>query len=99
MKPGYRLSEVGPIPEEWEVRSIGEMFRLVNGYPFAPENWKKRGTPIIRIQNLNDPQAPFNYTVAAIPHRNRVEPGDLLFAWSGTIGSSFGARVWAGPRG
>jgi type I restriction enzyme S subunit len=83
----------------WEVRTIGETFDLVNGCAFKPEDWKTTGTPIIRIQNLNDPSAEFNYSQGPVPERNRVEPGDLLFAWSGTLGSSFGARIWNGPSG
>lgn len=83
----------------WEVRTIGEMFSLVNGCAFKPEDWQTSGTPIIRIQNLNDPSAEFNYSQEPVPERNRVEPGDLLFAWSGTLGSSFGARIWKGPPG
>lgn len=84
---------------EWEVRTIGEMFSLINGCAFKPEDWRTSGTPIIRIQNLNDPSAEFNYSQEPVPERNRVEPGDLLFAWSGTLGSSFGARIWNGPSG
>ena len=84
---------------EWGVRTIGEMFRLINGCAFKPEDWKPSGTPIIRIQNLNDPSAEFNYSQAPVPERNRIDSGDLLFAWSGTLGSSFGARVWNGPSG
>src|ERR1017187_6953985 len=99
VKPGYKQTDVGVIPAEWEVRSIGQMFRLINGCPFKPEDWKQSGTPIVRIQNLNDPSAAFNYSQAPVLERNSVEPGDLLFAWSGTIGTSFGARVWAGPSG
>ena len=99
VKPGYKLTEVGVIPDEWAVRSIGQVFRLVNGCAFKPEDWKLTGTPIIRIQNLNDPLAPFNYSQGAVPEKNRVESGDLLFAWSGTLGSSFGARLWHGPSG
>ncbi|MDY0282875.1 MAG: restriction endonuclease subunit S [Salinivirgaceae bacterium] len=99
VKPGYKQTEVGIIPEEWEVRKIGEMFRLINGCAFKPGDWKQHGIPIIRIQNLNDPSAEFNFSQATVPERNRVEAGDLLFAWSGTLGSSFGARVWDGPSG
>jgi type I restriction enzyme S subunit len=99
LRPGYKLTEVGVIPVDWAVRSIGQTFRLVNGCAFKPEDWKQSGTPIIRIQNLNDSSAPFNFSQSPVAERNRVEPGDLLFAWSGTIGSSFGARVWAGPPG
>lgn len=84
---------------EWKVRTIGEMFDLINGRAFKPEDWKPNGTPIIRIQNLNNPSAEFNFSQAPVPERNRVEPGELLFAWSGTLGSSFGARVWNGPSG
>ena len=84
---------------EWEVRTIGDMFRLFNGCAFKPEDWKSTGTPIIRIQNLNDLSAEFNYSQALVPERSRVESGDLLFAWSGTLGSSFGARIWNGPSG
>ena len=99
VKPGYKQTEVGVIPKEWEVRSIGQTFRLVNGCAFKPEDWKQNGTPIIRIQNLNDPSASFNYSQAPVPEKNRVEAGDLLFAWSGTLGTSFGARMWTGPSG
>lgn len=99
LKRGYKQTEVGVIPEDWEIRSIGQVFRLVNGCAFKPEDWRKTGTPIIRIQNLNDPSAPFNFSQAPVPERNRVEAGDLLFAWSGTLGTSFGARVWTGPSG
>ena len=99
LRAGYKQTELGLIPQEWEVGSIGDTFRLVNGSAFKPVDWKQSGTPIIRIQNLNDPFAPFNYSQLPVPERNRVETGDLLFAWSGTIGTSFGARVWAGPSG
>ncbi|MBN3470612.1 restriction endonuclease subunit S [Pseudomonas savastanoi pv. phaseolicola] len=85
--------------DEWDARTIGDMFHLINGYAFKPEDWESNGTPIIRIQNLNDPSAEFNYSQSPVPERNRIEPGDLLFAWSGTLGVSFGARIWNGPPG
>jgi len=96
---GYKQTEAGVIPEEWDVRTIGETFKLINGCAFKPRDWRQNGTPIIRIQNLNDPDAPFNYSQAPVADTHRVEAGDLLFAWSGTVGTSFGARQWAGPSG
>ncbi len=97
-KPRLRFPEFQHA-REWDVRTIGDMFRLINGFAFKPEDWKPTGTPIIRIQNLNDPSADFNYSQAPVPERNRIKSGDLLFAWSGTLGSSFGARIWNGPSG
>jgi len=96
---GYKQAEIGVIPEDWEVYTIGDSMRLVNGRAFKPQDWKERGLPIIRIQNLNDPESAFNYYSGSIEDRHRVEAGDLLFAWSGTTGTSFGARIWKGPTG
>ncbi len=73
--------------------------RLLNGRAFRPDEWSDTGAPIIRIQNLNDPDSDFNFFSGVVDERNVVRPGDLLFAWSGTTGSSFGARVWTGPEG
>lgn len=96
---GYKQTEVGVIPEEWSITSLGDSMSLVNGYAFKPSDWGKLGLPIIRIQNLNDYEAEFNYFSGTADPRNVIAEGDLLFAWSGTKGTSFGARVWGGPTG
>src|SRR6266487_5023345 len=99
VKPGYKQTEVGVIPEEWRVESIGRAMKLTNGRAFKPNDWKAHGLPIIRIQNLNDPDAAFNHCDTLIEEKHRVKSGDVLFAWSGTTGTSFGARIWDGPTG
>jgi len=99
VKPGYKLTEIGVIPADWDVQTIGKAMTLVNGRAFKPEDWKQYGTPIIRIQNLNDPEAAFNYCDTPIEEKHRITNGDVLFAWSGTTGTSFGARIWNGPTG
>lgn len=99
VRPGYKRTEIGVIPDDWSIATIAATMKLVNGCAFKPSEWSDVGLPIIRIQNLNDPSASFNYYPHAIDDRNRIKPGDLLFAWSGTLGSSFGARVWQGPEG
>lgn len=99
LKPGYKQTEVGVIPVEWDVSTIVETMELINGRAFKPSEWSRLGLPIIRIQNLNNEDSDFNYFPGYIDERNRVKKGDLLFAWSGTLGSSFGARIWAGSDG
>jgi len=99
LKEGFEDLPIGLAPPGWETRTIGEMFELINGCAFKLSDWKQSGTPIVRIQNLNDPEAPFNYFQGPVAERNKVVAGDILFAWSGTIGSSFGARIWHGPTG
>ncbi|HEV2490028.1 MAG TPA: restriction endonuclease subunit S [Candidatus Acidoferrales bacterium] len=83
----------------WPTKPLGEVCELVNGRAFKPNEWQDAGLPIIRIQNLNDPTKPFNYTTHALPEKFKVRHGDTLLSWSGTPGTSFGCFRWDGPEG
>ena len=98
-KPDTMCLSADGLPEGWLPARVRDMVDLVNGFAFKPSHWKGRGLPIIRIQNLNNPDAPFNYCPDSMPDKYLVETDDLLFAWSGTPGTSFGAHVWKGARG
>ena len=52
VKSGYQQTEMGVIPESWEVRQIRDVCSLINGRGFKPYEWQTIGLPIIRIQNL-----------------------------------------------
>ncbi len=97
VKPGYKQTEVGVIPEEWDVLQIRDVCQLVNGRGFKPHEWKTVGIPIIRIQNLNGSED-FNFYSGQYTPKILVEHGQLLFAWSGSRGTSFGPHVWSGGR-
>jgi len=90
------MSESNGLPTGWAEATIGDLVHLVNGMAFKPSQWSGEGMPIIRIQNLNDADAPFNYCSEDLPEKFLVSTGDLLFAWSGTPGTSFGAHLWRG---
>jgi type I restriction enzyme S subunit len=94
----YKESPVGWIPKEWHSKQFNELADYVNGNTFDAGAWASTGLPIIRIQNLNGSQD-FNYYRGKVEERWCVYPGDLLFAWSGQRGVSFGARLWDGPDG
>ncbi len=78
--------------------TIGDLCEFFNGNGFRPPDWKSSGLPIIRIQNLNGSQS-FNYFDGTPEAKWIIEPGDLLFAWAGVKGVSFGPTIWPGPRG
>ena len=99
LRAGYKQTDVGLIPDDWLTGTIGDSMRLINGRAFKPTEWKDSGLPIIRIQNLNDPNSEFNYFAGQVDDRHLVQSGTLLFAWSGTKGTSFGARIWTGATG
>ncbi|HFT8550987.1 TPA: restriction endonuclease subunit S [Klebsiella pneumoniae] len=84
------------LPLGWIETTIGEISTLVNGRAFKPGEWEKEGLPIIRIQNLNRADAQFNFFSGPVSKQHLVNNGDLLFAWSGTPGTSFGAHIWRG---
>lgn len=78
--------------------SIDDLCSFINGNGFRPPDWKTTGLPIIRIQNLNGSRS-FNYFDGVPKDSWIVNPGDLLFAWAGVKGVSFGPTIWNGPKG
>ena len=84
------------LPPGWVRAPIGRLCTLRNGRAFKPDDWEAEGLPIVRIQNLNNRRAAFNRFSGAVAEHHRIGNGNLLFAWSGTPGTSFGAHVWRG---
>jgi type I restriction enzyme M protein len=103
---GYNLS--GERYREGNVRTsnypmvpIGDICELFNGRAFKPEDWENAesgGLPIVRIQNLNTPDSAFNYFTGEVSEKNTINNGELLFSWSGSRGTSFGAHIWKGGK-
>jgi type I restriction enzyme S subunit len=83
------------IPSSWRWVRLGERLELINGRAFKPTDWIPEGLPIVRIQNLNNDSAPFNYCdELTVEHRHIIQSGSFLISWSGTPGTSFGAFIW-----
>ncbi|MCW5933895.1 MAG: restriction endonuclease subunit S [Fimbriimonadia bacterium] len=90
-------SELGPIPEGWEVVSLDEISDFFNGLAlqkYPPKNDKS--LPVIKIAQLRD-----GHTLRAdlasdeIATEYIVEDGDILFSWSGSLD----CVLWVGGRG
>ncbi|HPQ72229.1 MAG TPA: restriction endonuclease subunit S [bacterium] len=86
------------VPSNWGWVAVGNAMNLVNGTAFKPVNWTPKGTPIVRIQNLNNEEAPFNRFDGEIDPKFYIDSGDFLISWSGTPGTSFGAFIWKRGR-
>ena len=78
---------------------LGWVCEFQNGRSFKKSEWRSSGLPIIRIQNLNNKDAQFNHFLGEYDDRIEVNDGDLLFSWSGTVGSSFGPHIWDRGKG
>lgn len=75
-----------------KMSTLGNVATYINGRAFKPSEWETEGLPIIRIQNLTNPSVPYNFSSKLLEEKYRVKQGDLLFAWS----ASLGAHIWTG---
>ena len=71
---------------------MGDIATYVNGYAFKPTQWEEEGYPIIRIQNLNDSNAPYNYFSGQLPDKYLIHKGDVLVSWA----THLEAYIWNG---
>jgi type I restriction enzyme S subunit len=81
MKPGYKQTEVGVIPEEWEVKPLGEIGEALIGLTYKPTDVRQHGTLVLRSSNIQNDALAFDDNVfvdAAIPERIRVLNDDVL---------------------
>lgn len=76
-------------------KTLGEVADYINGRAFKPDEWEDDGLPIIRIQNLTGSTDVCNRTTKTYEEKYLVVDGDLLFAWS----ASLGAHIWHGENG
>jgi type I restriction enzyme S subunit len=52
MRPGYKQTEVGVIPEDWEARPIGAFIDLLTGFPFPSAGYSNSGVRLLRGSNV-----------------------------------------------
>ncbi|WP_148689969.1 restriction endonuclease subunit S [Cuniculiplasma divulgatum] len=89
-KVGYKMTEIGEIPEEWEAKPLSKVATYINGMAFKPSEWRNSGIPIVRIENLNSINASFNYYQGKFDSRYLLGNGEILLSWS----ASLGVYIW-----
>ncbi|MDD9859361.1 MAG: restriction endonuclease subunit S [Nitrospira sp.] len=80
----------GGLPRGWQWVALGNVADYVNGKAFKPAEWQSSGLPIVRIQNLNNDSASYNYYSGNVQDRYLIKDGDLLVSWS----ASLDAFIW-----
>jgi type I restriction enzyme S subunit len=93
VKPGYKQTEVGVIPEEWEVKRLGELAALKNGYAFKSDTYTTLGNfKVITIANVQDGymDARECNSITCEPKdlqsHQRLQIGDILISMTGNVG-------------
>ena len=87
------------IPEGWEVGNLTTIANYKNGLAmqnFESEN-EKEFLPVIKIRELNLGKTDLdsNKCIIEIPEEVKIDDGDLIFSWSGTLMIDF----WVGGKG
>ncbi len=78
---GYRETEVGTIPMDWDVKKLGEIGECIIGLTYKPENVKNSGTLVLRSSNIGNNVLVFDdnvYVDVDIPEKLVTKQGDIL---------------------
>jgi type I restriction enzyme S subunit len=86
-------SELGEIPEGWNVESVYKIASVIYGAPFASSKFNTDGIgiPLIRIRDLKD-ESPGVHTEESHPKGYMVRAGDIVVGMDG----EFRAYLWGG---
>ncbi|WP_272515291.1 MULTISPECIES: restriction endonuclease subunit S [unclassified Providencia] len=93
---GYKQTEVGVIPEDWELKYLGEICNFENGdrssnYPSAHE-FSNSGIPFINAGHVSEGKidlADMDYIPTHVYERlggGKVKSGDLVYCLRGSLG-------------
>ena len=91
-------SEIGPVPEGWELKPIANIATFLNGLALQkyPPRGDGRDLRVIKIAELRKGSAERAALANGdVAERYVIGDGDLLFSWSGTLDAAF----WFGGKG
>ena len=96
-KSGYKQTEVGVIPEDWECLAIDEYIDLLTGFPFPSRGYSKSGIRLLRGSNVKRGNTDWSEdltqywpSVSAEIRKFVLKAGDIVIAMDGSlVGRSF----------
>lgn len=92
VKPGYKQTEVGVIPEDWDAKAIGHDIDLLTGFPFPSSGYSDSGIRLLRGSNVKRGKTAWadditQYWPSVTPEVSRYElrDSDLVIAMDGSL--------------
>jgi type I restriction enzyme S subunit len=96
----FKKTEIGLIPEEWNVLSIYNTANWVNGLAFKNISFSNIGKPVIKINELKyGITKQTQFTKDVFKDKYFLNRGDLLFSWSGSPETSIDVFWYSLPDG
>lgn len=82
------------LPKGWQLKKLGEICKLKNGYAFKSDKYENIGVPVIRISDINGGIVSSQKAVRVKANEDYenylVEDNDILVAMSGATTGKFG---------
>ena len=81
LKPGYKQTEVGLIPDDWDICNLGKIGQGFIGLTYDPKDVRSDGVLVLRSSNITDGELQFQdnvYVEMKISERIVVCENDLL---------------------
>ncbi|WP_423822062.1 restriction endonuclease subunit S [Salinisphaera sp. SPP-AMP-43] len=88
----FTETELGPVPEGWEVKPLDEIADFLNGLALQkyPATDSGDSLPVIKIAELrNGISAKSGRASRELPQKYVVHDGDFIFSWSGSLLAKF----------
>ena len=97
LSKGYKQSDVGLIPSDWEVKTLDKEIDLLTGYPFPSSKYSESGIKLLRGSNVKRGETDWSENITQFWEQLTLElktyllqEGDIVIAMDGSlVGRSF----------
>jgi type I restriction enzyme S subunit len=82
---GFKMTQLGPLPEEWEVVQVDEAIKLSRGISWGKSDESTDGVPVVAIPNIKEGRVnyDFHYRISKnISDEKTLRAGDILLVGS-----------------
>lgn len=85
---------LGEIPQDWKLKRIQELTRVINGYPFESSKFNSiKGMPLVRIRDIRHQKTEVCFD-GIVPEFAIINDGDILIGMDG----DFNVAKWTGGK-
>ena len=96
---GYKKTEIGIIPQEWEVTTLGKLGKVISGLTYSPDDISDTGILVLRSSNIQNGMLCMadNVYVNTVSY-NPVKTGDILICVRNGSKNLIGKSVYITPH-
>lgn len=99
IRPGYKLTAAGVIPEDWEAMTLGDAIDYTKGFPFRSSDYTAGGVRIIRVSDTTHDSISENspifisHEISNIYSRWSLKELDIILSTVGSKPPMYGSMV------